>query len=129
MTYWTGFADLTFSPSNQGARGAFWRAVERAGTEAYEQQREAWLVDDVRVSFALSGDTPPSVLEGTRRILEALVAQASAGEAVVEVFEGVHVADRWVCKASNPSVSREISVPVDAEEAEDDRETIRTEAG
>ena len=116
---WSGFADLTFASS---ARLAFSRALERAETDVNEHQAQAWVIEDRRISFSIDAETSPHVLEGTRRLLGALVLDAVAGEAVVEVTTSP--AERWSRKAAL-SISKEITVGEDYDGA---GETIRTEA-
>jgi hypothetical protein len=113
---WTGFADLSFADS---AHLAFARAVEQAATDVHELRPEAWVVEDRRVTFSDQVESGQALLEGTKRLLGALVLQAFAGEASIEVAMS---AERWVVRAAPPSVSKELVV------GDDVGETIRTAA-
>jgi hypothetical protein len=123
LPHWTGFADLGFSGS---ARLALVRAHERAETEAQEALLEAWEIDDRHVAFSFEGETSRAVLEGCRRLLEALVLEATSGEALLEC-RGSHdaVGERWVMRAGVPSVSKELVVGDELEPPS----TLRTQAG
>src|SRR5262245_5686736 len=79
---WTGFAALS-CPGSAGL--AFSRALEQAETDAHEQHPEAWVIEDRRISFSVQADTSRPVLDGTKRLLDALVLEAVAGEVLVEV--------------------------------------------
>jgi hypothetical protein len=114
---WTGFADLTFVDS---AHLAFARAAEQAATDVHLDRPEAWVVEDRHVSFSAEIDAGLPVLEGTKRLLGALVLQAISGEAVIEVTQPY---ERWILRAAPPSVSKEILVGDDTT-----GETIRTAA-
>jgi hypothetical protein len=119
MICWSGFADLTFAGS---AGLALERALEQAQTEAYQDLREAWVIEDRHIAFSIDSETPHAQLEGTRRILAALVLEAVAGEVAIET---ANPGDRWVRRAAVPSVSKEITI---GEGDDDTRQTIRTEA-
>ncbi|MEJ7733300.1 MAG: hypothetical protein WKG00_29410 [Polyangiaceae bacterium] len=123
MPHWTGFADLGFTGS---ARLAMARAHERAETEAQEALREAWEIDDRHVAFCFEGETSRAVLEGCRRLLEALVLLATSGEALLECKGSRDaVGERWVLRAGAPSVSKELVVGDEGEPPS----TLRTRAG
>jgi hypothetical protein len=117
---WTGFADLGFSSS---ARLAFARALERAETDVHEQTASAWVVDDRRVGFSFDAESSVAVLEGCKRLLDALAIEAHAGEAFIECKEPHE--ERWARRAALPSISKEITI---VEEYDGPSETIRTEA-
>jgi len=119
LPHWTGFADLGFATS---ARLAMARAHERAETEAQEALLEAWEIDDRHVAFSFEGETSRAVLEGCRRLLEALVLEATSGEALLECRVP---AERWVLRAGVPSVSKELVVGDEGEAPS----TLRTEVG
>jgi len=114
---WTGFADLSFAAS---ARLAFSRALEQAETDAHEHHPEAWVIEDRRIAFSVDAETPRPVLDGTKRLLGALVLEAIAGEVLVEVSTPP---ERWARKAAL-SISKEITVGEEHEAGD----TIRTEA-
>ena len=118
MLRWTGFADLTFASS---ARLAFARALERAETDVHERMPEAWVIDERYVSFTVDVEILFVVMRATRRLLEALVLEATAGEAVMEISEP---RERWA-RAAAPSISKEISTG--SEDYDGPGETIRTE--
>ena len=82
MDRWTGFADLTFAES---AGLAFARAVEQAATDVLVDRHEAWVVGDRHISFAAEIEGGAPLLEGAKRLLRALVLQAIAGEATIEI--------------------------------------------
>ncbi len=115
---WNGFADLSFADS---AHLAFARAVEQAATDAHELRPEAWVVEDRRVAFSDQVESGQAMLEGTKRLLRALVLQAVAGEAAIEV---AMPPERWVVRAAPPSVSKELVVGDETAAGE----TIRTAA-
>jgi hypothetical protein len=119
MVRWTAFADLTFAES---AHMAFARALEQAETEAHQLHADAWMIEDRRICFSFAAETSVPVLEGTRRLLAALVLEASSGDVLVETVQPY---DRWARKAATPSISKEITIGEDQERA---GETIRTEA-
>src|SRR5204862_4058941 len=79
---WSGFADLTFASS---ARLAFSRALEQAETDVNEHQAQAWVIEDRRISFSIDAEASRHALEGTRRLLGALVLLAAARGTAVEV--------------------------------------------
>lgn len=117
MLRWTGFAELSFGES---AHMAFARAIEHAQTDAHAELPDAWVMEDRRLSFSATAESSRPVLEGIRRVLAALVLDAVAGDACIEVE---HPHERWARRAAaRPSVS-EILVGDDGA-----GETIRTEA-
>ena len=119
LVRWTGFADFGFAAS---ARLAFARALERAETDAHEDTPDAWVVEERRVAFSFDGETSVAVLEGCKRLLGALAAEAHAGEVVIETKDP---SERWARRAALPSISKEIAI---VEEYDGPSETIRTEA-
>jgi vacuolar-type H+-ATPase subunit E/Vma4 len=119
---WTGFADLCFGES---ARLAFARASEHAMTDVYQAQPDAWILEDRRIMFSADLESGASQLEATKRLLSALVLQAVAGEAVIEVAQPPDLPERWVCKAATPSISKELVV---SEAYDGAGETVRTAA-
>ena len=127
MVRWTGFADFGFAGS---ARLAFDRALERAETDAHEVAPDAWVLEDRRVAFHFDGDSSIAVLEGVKRLLEALSLEAHAGEAVIECKDPQEC---WSRRAA-VSISKEIAIeqtgegPAIDEEYDGPSETIRTGA-
>ena len=119
MAHWTGFADLSFTDS---ARLAFARALDRAETDVDQAHPDAWVIEDRHVAFAFDGDTSRQIVDATKRLLDALVVGAIAGEATLEIDQP---RERWTRKAG-PSISKEIAL-VD-EDYEGAGETIRTAA-
>ncbi len=119
MARWNAFADLTFAGS---AHLAFARAIEHAETDAHLEQQGAWVIEDRRISFSFEGESSLPVLDGTKRLLAALVLEAAAGDVLVETSEP---RERWARKAALPSISKEITI---GEEYDAAGETIRTEA-
>jgi hypothetical protein len=119
MSRWTAFADLTFAES---AHLAFAKASEIAGAEAAIELHGAWLIEDRRIAFHADGDAGRATIESAIRVLDALVVQATSGEAIVELVDVT--SERWARKAASPSISKEISIA----DAADVSETIRTQA-
>jgi hypothetical protein len=78
MLRWSGFAEFAFDD----ARLAFARAAELADTDAHEQQPEAWVVDDRRVTFSVAAESSRPLLEGMKRFLGLLALQAQGGDAL-----------------------------------------------
>jgi hypothetical protein len=94
---WSGYADLTFAES---AWLAFARAAELGETDVHEQHREAWVIDDRRVVFALDTESSRVTVEAMKRFLGLLALQAAGGEATIEIAEPREV---WVRRACAPS--------------------------
>jgi hypothetical protein len=118
---WTGFADLTFEES---AWLAFAHAAEHAETDAHEGLLDAWVIEDRRLLFSVETATSRPVLEAIKRMVNALVLQAVAGEAILETGAG----ERWAWRPSvggAPSDSKEIVIGC---ELFDSGETIPAEA-
>jgi hypothetical protein len=84
MARWTAFADLSFADS---AWLAFARAAELAETDAHEQHRAAWVIDDNRIQVSLTNvESGRSMVEGLRRFLGLLALQAVDGEVRIDVL-------------------------------------------
>jgi hypothetical protein len=122
LVRWTGFADLSFADS---AHLAFARACEHAMTDAHEAQPESWVIEDRRITFSADVESGPQQIDGTKRLLAALVLQALAGDAVIEVAQPPELPERWVLKAGTPSISKELVV---GDGYDGEGETIRTAA-
>jgi hypothetical protein len=116
---WSGFADLAFTES---ARLAFARAAELAETDAHEEHRAAWVIDDQRLTFSIETESSRPVIEGMKRFLGLLALQATSGEVVVEV---VNPPERWGRRAAPPSISKELTLDPSGAE----HRTIRADAG
>lgn len=124
MLRWTGSAELLFEGS---ARLAFAKALEEAQTDVDREHPEAWVVDDRTISFSVTSETTLAVLDAYKRLLRGLLDRATSGEAVIEVDKP---GERWahaIVRDGVQSVSG--AVRVDADEAADALETIRTSAG
>ncbi len=92
---WSSFADLRFAES---AWFAFARAAELAETDVHEQHRDAWIIDDRHIAFALETESNRSVIEAMQRFLGLLTLQAEAGEATLEIADPP---ERWVRRAAS----------------------------
>ena len=92
MTPCSGYASLVFAES---AGLAFARALDLAETEAYQDYLDAWVIEDRRITFALDGIASRPGVEGTKRLLSALVTQAISGEAMLDTKY-----ERWARKVS-----------------------------
>jgi hypothetical protein len=88
----TGFADLLFPES---AHLALARAAEVAQTDVEAEFPSAFAVEERRLQFSIDELASSIAIDGFRRLLEALVRDASAGEASLEVETG----ERWAGRA------------------------------
>lgn len=119
----TGFADLTFA---QSAHLALARASEIAQTDVEVLHPEAFAVEDRQLQFSVDCLASQVAIDGFRRLLDALVRDATSGEASLEVETG----ERWALRApvdgAQPSGARALadgprgqaSGPVDLDESE-----------
>lgn len=120
MIRWNGFAELGFRES---ARLAFARALDLVHTDAHGEFPDAWVIDERSISFSLTAETSRPVLEAIQRVLGALVLGAVSGEAVIECE---HPSERWMRRASVPTISSEIVIGDDVTEDANPGQTIRT---
>lgn len=119
----TGFADLTFA---QSAHLALARACEIAQTDVEVLHPSAFAVDDRQLQFSIDVRATQVEIDGFRRLLDALVRDATSGEASLEVETG----ERWALRAPVDGVQRsgaralaggprgQASGPVDLDESE-----------
>lgn len=95
----TGFADLTFA---QSAHLALARAGEIAQTDVEAQHPSAFAVDERHLQFSIDALASQVEIDGFRRLLEALVLDATTGEASIEVESG----ERWARRATEDGRAR-----------------------
>jgi hypothetical protein len=125
----TGYADLTFAES---AHLALARAGEIAQTDVEVQHPAAFAIEDRRLQFSIDANASPIEIDGFRRLLEALVRDATTGEASLEVETG----ERWAQRAPDGGRARSgaeglaaaTSGTTELDESET-RPTMRTGAG
>lgn len=116
-----GLAEMVFEES---ARLCFARGLERAHAELDVRFPEAWVVDERRIELSIDAELGAADAQSFRRLLEALLDEASAGSAVLEL-EGERWERRLRQSASGiPSVEGSGAAP-----DFDDHPTIRSKAG
>ena len=82
-----GQAELQFDGS---ARLCFASGLERAHTDVDARHPEAWAIDDRSIHLSLDVEVSQADAQAYRRLLEALLDEAAAGFAVLELGE-----ERW----------------------------------
>ncbi len=126
----TGFADLVF---NESAHLALAKAAEIAQTDVEAEHPSAFAIEDRRLQFSVDSLASTTAIDGFRRLLEALVRDASSGEASLEVETG----ERWAGRARGEAVDAssgarglapQVSGSTELDESET-RLTLRTGAG
>ena len=120
-----GFAELVFAES---ARLAMVRALERAHADCDQEHPEAWVFEDRRLVFSLDLEVDRASFEAHRRLLDALMDEASGGDASLE-FGPLDdaVGERWARRATGSGTHPTGASAEDSDQA-GALPTIRTEA-
>lgn len=116
-----GHAEMEFEES---ARLCFARGLERAHSELDVRFPEAWVIDERRIELSVDAELGPAEVQSFRRLLEALLDDASAGSAALEV-DG----ERWERRLRDSASGMPIVEGSGAAPDIDDHPTIRSKAG